>query len=146
MINAIIGTGVVGAASRYGSDQKMRLRLRNTEYMLGIPRCASKKKNFKIFDFIHRGHCLYIVSDFLNCSPLDGLLRLNALSVFTSTLGTPGPVLLLQRPLAGRLPPLYFSSSLVQALLVNTFSKEVLPLIFIYATTCIECSCSQLLS
>jgi hypothetical protein len=75
--------------------------------VLGIPRCASKI--LKIFDFMHRGHCLYIVSDFLNRSPLDGLLRLN--SVFVSTLGTPGPVLRLQRPLAGRLPPSYFSRS-----------------------------------
>jgi hypothetical protein len=30
MFNTIVGAGAVGAASRYGSDQKMRLRLGNT--------------------------------------------------------------------------------------------------------------------
>jgi hypothetical protein len=30
MFNTIVGAGAVGAALRYGSDQKMRLRLRNT--------------------------------------------------------------------------------------------------------------------
>jgi hypothetical protein len=94
-------------------------------------------ENFKIFDFMHRGHCLYIVSDFLNRSPLDGLLRLN--SVFVSTLGTPGPVRRLQRPLAGRLFPSYFNRQFGPRFLGERVSKEVLPLIF-YVTTCIECS------
>jgi hypothetical protein len=33
MLNTVVGAGAVGAASRYGSgsDQKMRLRLRNTD-------------------------------------------------------------------------------------------------------------------
>jgi hypothetical protein len=36
MFNNIVGA--VGAASRYGSDQKMRLRLRNTAYSNTIVR------------------------------------------------------------------------------------------------------------
>jgi hypothetical protein len=84
--------------------------------MLGIPRCASKILKFLTLCIVVLPlHC----KRHLNRSPLDGLLRINARSVFTSTLGTPGQVLCLQRPLAGRLPPSYFSSSLVQALLVN---------------------------
>jgi hypothetical protein len=50
-------------------------------------------KNFKLFDLMHRG-LLPLNTVAKSRSPFDGLLRIHAwsLSVFVSTLDTPGPV------------------------------------------------------
>jgi hypothetical protein len=47
MFNTIVGAGAVGAASRYGSgtDQKMRLRIRNTALMFSLLRSVLRSRS-----------------------------------------------------------------------------------------------------